>query len=294
MQRTAIMAIIMILPLMTALATSASGQQQYTFRLNIPSDQRISFDRWRETMMKTDNILDGKSVSSSMDYAIEHLSGQAHVLESIDGEPTACRYSFDPACSVKTRASPEAAWDSALSPFAAYTITLRRVAPNKVEDDFKGDIDDDTRDDLHGFLDPDSLNYPDHPVVVGDTWDCSDKVATHTPLAPGDKMLEYCRLDWVKTINGRPTAQLTLSGAVVRHAGDVTTTDTIGGTMLIDMRNGMVFQYELTGKTEMHGKEPLGAGIEARSAAMSGTGTFYERGSSTLVGATTQPTGNRN
>jgi hypothetical protein len=90
--------------------------------------------------------------------------------------------------------------------------------------------------------------FPDHPVAVGDFWNATAKYDLDMPPKKGDAILQWFRLDSVKTVNGRPIAHLTLSYAAVTHedGGSVRVLEA-SGTALVDLDRGAVTEESMTG-----------------------------------------------
>ncbi len=219
-----------------------------------PSNQKISivprsavgdsfqFDRTREEQMNFTDA-DGKTDFS---HTLEHSTGTMVVTAVKDGIPIACRLTYDPKCTVKTIGD-DGSTTTAESPLAGKTITLRMIE-NKVVDDLKDSIDDDTREYMHDVLNPDADNFPDGPVAVGDSWETSAKVSKHAGLGPDDRILSHTKLDGIKTVDGARLGEMSFVVADLRHDDPGEESTYAGeGTYRVDLDHGVIIHADATG-----------------------------------------------
>jgi len=145
-------------------------------------------------------------------------------------------------------------------PFIGRNVIVERHLDDAVTDDFSGKASPDDTETLHSILNPDQDFFPDKPVSIGETWDVSDKVRNHSYLEKGDTLKFDCRLDWVKSIDGRKTAQLTCAGEIVQHlSGRVQQVTEQRTTFLVDVAQSIVVQCDETAKVKYStpGDEPV-------------------------------------
>ena len=130
-------------------------------------------------------------------------------------------------------------------PFAGQKIVLTRHPDESLTNDFRGDATHEDIRMLNNFVTPDEADYPDKPVAVGDTWDQSAKVANYIELGPDDQVTSQGRLDWVKTINGKQTAQITSHATATYHKkGNVEMDVKDTNTELVDLASGISVQSD--------------------------------------------------
>jgi hypothetical protein len=251
-------------------------------KITITAQSRVGdsyrFDRTREDQMKyTDS-----AAQTHFTHSIEHNTGSMTITAVTNGIPVACTVTYDPTSTLQT-VTEGGATSSAPDALAGKTVTLRLV-DDKVLDDLKDDIDDDTRDYLHDILNPDADNFPDQPVSVGQSWECSDKVAKHAELGPDDHILAHVRLDWVKTKDGSHIGQLSFVAADLRHedAGEESSYEGTG-TYLVNIDTGVTKIFPAPAKP---GDAPA-----ANPPSGSGFSRDHEDWTPTWVEPTTQPAG---
>jgi hypothetical protein len=136
-------------------------------------------------------------------------------------------------------------------PFAGQPILLMIQHDGSLANDFQGNASDDDLMLLNGLLAPDEEWYPDKPVAVGDTWDCSAKVGRYASLGPKDQLTCKGRLDWVKVIDGKQMAQITdtVTG-VYQEDGNVEEDVVYTMTNLVDLASGSIVKGSQTGSSK--------------------------------------------
>jgi hypothetical protein len=136
-------------------------------------------------------------------------------------------------------------------PFIGKSVRLTRLADESFTNDYHGDASTQDANIINNFLSPDEDYYPDKPVAVGDVWDNSVKLSKHALLGPNDQLLSECRLDWVKTIDGKPMAQISNSVAIVYHEDDnVEEAVEETATILVDMNSQMIVKADQKGTSK--------------------------------------------
>ena len=233
----------------SVLSTAAFAQQTYTFHENLHAGQCVTFhvvsDNKSNTVSTTNGVATPTNTETGQDWTVTLTT-----LDQKNGSAIRTRADVDPA-SVDTEKDDGTAEKKAACPYAGKSVILSRHPDETFSDDFTGSAGEDDTNMLDNFMTPDEDFYPDHPIAVGQTFDCSDKASRHFSLSPGDKMLAVGRLDWVKTIAGKQMAQFSVSIAAVYHeAGHVEEDMTAGMTLLIDIAGGMIVKSEETGSSK--------------------------------------------
>jgi hypothetical protein len=171
-------------------------------------------------------------------------------LEVRDGAGTRAQADVDPGSYdlLRSAGTPD---QKSPCPFAGHSISLIRHADETITNNFTGQDPNGDANLLNACLDPDSDYFPDAPVGVGDVWDNSAKAAKHAGLGPTDQFSSRCRLDSIKTINGRQIAQISCSIAVISHeAGNVEEDMQYKLVDLVDVAAGMIVQCDETGSSK--------------------------------------------
>jgi hypothetical protein len=231
-----------------AICGTAMADDKYTFRENLHVGQKVSFAIAYDCKVKSNSTLSGNQTVTDSD------SGQSWkvtltVQDVKDGSDVRAQAYVDPE-------SFDTAKDAGQEtktpcPFAGKTITLVRHPNETLTNDFQGTAGTEDVNMLNNFITPDADLYPDKPVAIGEVWDDSAKVARHTPLGPKDQLLSECRLDWVKTIDGKQMAQVSNSVAIVFHEdGNVEEDLVYSTTNLIDLAAGMIVKCDEKGTSK--------------------------------------------
>jgi hypothetical protein len=268
---------------------SVARAQTYALRARVAPGTTATFDQVAKDTTQSrppDAAGDAFTANSS---SVEHLFGHFAVTGLSDGSPNAMRITFNSESNNEFDADGEPA-EITKSPLAGRTINLAMDAAHKYTDDYKGDLDDDVRDELHEFLVPDADMFPDHPVAVGDYWDASAKYAADLPLKKGESVLQWYRLDSVEKVNGRSIAHLTMSyGSVTRQdPGSVRILEATG-TALVDLDRGAVTDVTMKGTYTVRA-DAGDKSVPADTGPVDATGTYEEHVKVTYDdAATTKP-----
>jgi hypothetical protein len=197
------------------------------------------------TFRQTNAEGDASSQSSS---SVEHLYGHFTVTAEVGGTPTAMTITFNSDSSTIENGGAGVPASSAKSPLAGRTLHIAMDQEHHFIDDFRGDLDDDARDELRSYLVPDADLFPDHPVAIGDFWDASAKMAADEPLKKGDLLKQWCRLDSVTKVDGHSMAHLTSSYAMLSHDDPQSVRISKGsGTVTVDLDRGAVTDFTVNG-----------------------------------------------
>lgn len=225
---------------------AAAAQEKYTLRENVKVGQKIPVELVTQSHDQTATTVGGQTTRSDT-RSKQVLKLVLTVLAVKDGSATEMRADVHPD-SYDTTQESAAAETKTPCTFAGKTITLRRRADESVANDFSGQADPTDLDNLNSALNPDQDFFPDHPVAVGEVWDVSRKVAKHSDLGPRDELMAQCRLDWVRTVDGREWAQVSCSCASVMHQSGNVEAD-LESTMIlqVDMAASQIVQGQTTG-----------------------------------------------
>jgi hypothetical protein len=233
------------LAISSAICAPALADSKYTFHENLHVGQVIPFSMKYEYKIKSTSKENGAATftdkTTRLDWKVKLT-----VLAEKDGSETRALADIDPGSSDTVAVDGQPPTKSGC-PFAGKQITLMRTSDDSFNNDFAGDASDDDVSILNNFMSPDEDYYPDTPVAVGDIWDNSAKAAKDSQLGPKDQLMSRCRLDWVKSINGKPMAQITNSVAIVYYEPGHVEEDFEGTcTALIDMTTQMIVKADQT------------------------------------------------
>jgi hypothetical protein len=227
----------------------ALADENYTFHENLHVNQTVPVVMNYDCKTKLTTTTNGSSeVTDSTDA--HHWKLKLTILQQKDGSDTRCKAEIDPSSFDATK-NAGADEKKTVCPFAGKPITLTRLADESFINDFSGHASSDDTNLLNNFLCPDEDFYPDKPVAVGDVWDNSDKLSKHSTLGPKDQLLSQCRLDWVKTIDGKQMAQISNSLAIVYQEKGNLEEDWEGSAiLLVDMSTQMIVKADQTGSSK--------------------------------------------
>lgn len=225
------------------------ADQKYTIHENLHVGEVATFHVTSDDKSKTVSTTNGISSPTDTDTA-EDWTVTLTVLEQKNGSSLRSKADVS-ADSFDTESDNGAAPKKTACPYAGKSITLSRHPDETFSDDFTGTAPDDDSNLLDNFMTPDEDYYPDEPVAVGDTFDCSSKISRHSGLGPNDKLMAVGRLDWVKTIRGKQMAQISMSIASVYHEGGHVEEDVSASlTLLVDVGAGMIVKSDETGSSK--------------------------------------------
>jgi hypothetical protein len=240
---------ILISVLTTLLCATAFADQTYTIHENLRAGEVATFHVVSDDKSKTNSTTNGVQTNLNTD-TIEDWTVTLTVLDQKNGSSLRSKAEID-STSFDGSADNGGAIKKTPCPYAGKAINLSRHPDETFSDDFSGSAGDDDSNLLDNFMTPDEDFYPDHPIAVGQTFDCSDKVAKHSDLGPTDKLIAIGRLDWVKTINGRQMAQISVSVASAYHeTGHIEEDVSSSLTLLVDIAAGMIVKSDQTGSSK--------------------------------------------
>lgn len=110
--------------------------------------------------------------------------------------------------------------------------------------------------DLSDWLSRDTEIYPDRPVRLKDKWDLSKKAGYIRVLGGDQSVVAFGTLKSIKTIHGRPFAEVIVSAAIegssLKQIG-MHMESQLEGPALVDLQSGRVAKMDLTGQMQCTG-----------------------------------------
>lgn len=232
-----------------SLCSAVAAQEKILLHEKVHEGDKISVELTNTGQFKTITTANGQA-ATTQEQEKQFLKATMTILTVKDGSATAARVEVDPASYDIDKQGPQPEEKSSCW-YAGKSVVLRRAPDESVTNDARGhppeskQIDQQNLDDL---LSPDQDMYSDQPVAVGDSWEVSDKLSKHSDLNRGDKLLAHCRLDWVKTINGKQMAQLTCVCGIVRYEEqNIEEDDEYTSVMLVDVAAGQIVKADNQG-----------------------------------------------
>ena len=158
--------------------------------------------------------------------------------------------------------------------YAGKTVTITRGDDGSVTDDFTGQADPAAVSELHTMMEQEQSLFPKNAVGVGEEWpaDASALSASALQLQGNDQAGATMKLLSVKVIDGRPTAEVKVSLALVKNQQGIVAKVISQGTTLIDIRTGHSLSLDAKGTTTITGDQT----------APGGQGQFHVEGNGTL------------
>jgi len=258
----------------------ARADDAYTLHENLHADQKVSYAVTFDHKTKSTSTTNGVATPTDTDTGISWKVTMT-TQEARDGSAVRSQAAFD-ATSVDTSKSLLGHEVKTTCPYAGKTIGLTRHPDDSITDDFQGNASDDDSGMLDNFITPDQIWYPDQPVAVGDTWDNSAELAKYSSLGPKDQLISKCKLDWVKTIDGKQIAQISNSIATIYHE-DGNVEEDMEGTAIqwVDIATGIIIKVDE--------KETSTYSTPKTEATQVSGGTEFTFHAEVLPAATTQP-----
>jgi hypothetical protein len=232
-----------------ALCLQARADDKYLIHEKVRAGDIIPVEMTNEGNFKTTTTQDNVQASSAQNVK-QYMKATLTVLTVKDGSATSASVFVDPSSyDIEEEDGHEEQKTSCW--YAGKTVVLTRAADESVSNDAKGRLPPSRKVDLENLnelLSPDQDMFSDQPVSVGDSWDVSDKLSKHSDLNAGDMLRADCRLDWVKTINGKQMAQLTCVCGIIRYRElSVEEDDEYTCVMLVDVAAGQIVKADNKG-----------------------------------------------
>jgi hypothetical protein len=234
--------------LLLVFTSAGFADPTYSFHENLHPGQKITISESCDAHKKYSWTTNGEAAPTDT-HTTYHWTVTLTILQTKDGSDTKALAEVDPD-SYSTTQDAGQSEKKTPCPFAGKSVHLTRLADETFTNDFTGPAEEEDRNILNNFLNPDEDIYPDKPVAVGNTWDNSAKASKHSDLSPGDQLMSVCRLDWVKPIDGKPMAQISNSVAIVYHLDNNVEQDVeSSATILVDMNTQMIVKADQKGTT---------------------------------------------
>ena len=228
------------------LCPAALADDVYNIHENLHVGQKVTYLIAQDNSIKSTSTTKGvATVTNTQDG--QHWKLTLTILAEQDGSATRSQADIDP--SSYDTSGPQK--QKQPCPAAGVHILLHLHPDGTQTSDFQGNLSDDDTNLLNGAIAPDEAIYPDKPVAVGDVWDASEKVAKYAGLGPNDQLSCRCKLDWVKTVDGKQIAQISYSEALIQHEdGNVQQDFEWTVTCLVDIAAGMITRCDETGTSK--------------------------------------------
>ncbi len=216
----------------------------------------------------------------------QRRAGKVEVLKSTDGVPTSLKITFDESCegTADMTGRPQQKVPFA---YAGKTVTITRGADGKVTDDFEGQVDPGSANELHSMIEQEGVIFPKNPVAVGDEWpaDAAGLAKLFQLQGPNDKGGMTLKLLGVKDVGGRPTAEVKVSLAMFKDQQGMKFKMISQGTALVDLQTGHAVKTDMKGTNSMTGDQN-GPGPDGQPMAyhVEGEGTLVTASVSDLIG----------
>jgi len=230
---------------LTVTCASALADETYTFHESLKPGDKIACEVSSDDHEKTTTTTKDQPPDKQDLVTRQSLKYEETIIAAKDGSATRlnCKVSAG-SDSTKTADMPETVTPS---PYVGQDVILQRHPDEAVTDDFNGKADPMDSDLLRSVLNPDQDFFPDKPVAVGDTWDVTDKVKKHSDFEKGDKVKIICRLDWVKSVEGKRMAQIVATqDSESRSADQQVTKSHMESILLVDVAAGMIVKIDMT------------------------------------------------
>ncbi len=257
-------------------AASVYAQDKVMLRLDVEPGQAWKFDR------SYDEALNSRKSAGGQSYAMANKNharrvGQIEILAAKEGRPTSLRVTYGPDC--ETTAEANGRPQKIPFPFAGQTITVTREANGAITRSFRGQAEANALAELDQMLDPDVTLYPNKQVAVGEEWAAAADVVNRQfgVTGPSDSAGMTLKLLAVKTVAGRPAAEIALATHATKDMGGVIRKTEAKGTALIEVRSGHVLRFNLTGTSTIAGTA-TGPGPNGRAVPIrwEGSGTMTQ------------------
>ena len=261
------------------------AQDKVTLKVDMKPGMEWTFEQTQQMASNNKATFNGASQPFATS-GLSKRSGKIRVLEvGPDGEPTSLRVAFDDNLS----STQEMAGQKQTVPFAfsGKTVTITRAPGGNVTNDFQGQADPASSDELNNMLEGFRAIFPKEPVAVGDEWKADDQLlAKMMPLkGPNDRAGATMKLLGQKQVDGRDAAEVKVSTAVQGQQGEIKVEMIMQGTVLIDTATGHVVASDMKGSTTTRGTAadtaPDGTQVQYQ---VEGEGTIAIKGNSKIVG----------
>lgn len=243
--------------IVASLASSAfaADQQTYTFRQRYVEGQSYHCLYSINVNIDFECSYHGTVINRAKLVDALQQKGVITILQTADGIPISQRISVDKASGEFYQFSGQVPSQEYVK-LAGKTVDVTRQPGDYSTFKVDGYDDPRVRSELSMWLGRDDDLYPDHPVKLKEKWDLSRSMG-HAFLLGGDQQtIAFGKLVAVKTIYGRPFAQIVVSMAVVgslRKSKNIHMELQSEGTAMVDLETGRVARMDLRGDIEASG-----------------------------------------
>jgi hypothetical protein len=186
----------------------------------------------------------------------ESYKATIDVLAVEGGKPGVIRARFDPAAAASTEKAGQV--EKRPFGFAGKTCTIRGGA-NPVVECPGAQLGDDEKKKLAELIEANEGYLPKKPVKPGDRWLADEKaVARDFELGPEDRGVVKCKLREVKALEGRETAYVDVSIALVKVIQEFMKAEMdVEGTIAYDVATGQAVLVDLSGPVNFSGSRDV-------------------------------------
>ena len=235
---------------------AAPERPKFWFQQRPQVGESWTFDQTFDTQMNSSITSDSKVAEQMTQSMHQARSGTITVLTVGENGIDRMRIAFDPACVTTVEQTGQVKREVQFS-LAGMTIVVKRRPSGELENDFKGELDQQTQNELAAMMEPDTHLYPVQPVCIGESWPLrKGGLERHFSLKPGDLGTGTCSLDSTKIFEGRPMADMIIGISLVKmEQGFIKTEVKLKGAARIDLSSGHTMAGVLDGPLVLSGSQ---------------------------------------
>lgn len=223
------------------LKTKLSKGQKWSF------DGSVQFDN---TMRATSN---GQLVQEQNQTISHRREGSYEVLEASDGKPTKLRITYSNECKGQIKVNGQA--QQIDFPLAGQTITATKQ-DGQLSHNGKADLAPDALAELGQLFEQNNSMLPGKPIGVGDEWEPDvAEIRQQFQLGPDDKATVKCKFLAIGNVEGRKTADISVTGQLAKNNQGVVSSITLGGVTQVDIETGQILNSDVVGKLTHQGRQ---------------------------------------
>lgn len=261
-------------------ASLAGAQEVAEFKQNIAQGTTWKFDQSQDSDMTNTASFQGQQQQFGVKSHATR-AGTVEVLEASNGTPTKMKITFDQSCTTSQETNGQS--QAMPFPFAGQTVTITRDAGGNITDDFNGQADAASKQEVHEYFEHDVQLYPKKPIKVGEQWSGDPQVLGRSLGLddPRDRGGLTCQLLSIDNTGGKRIANVKVSVGVFKFQGDLQTQLVSQGVAQVDLATGHALSSDLKGNITMSGKQQApGQGGQPMSIDIDGKGTVTIKSSS--------------
>lgn len=276
--------------LFLASATAALAQDAVRLEAAHKPGERWSFEETAE-QTSTIRVMTNGTLAQQMDQKQTELrKGTLEVLEVHEGEPSAVRVTYDPTSGERKEQTGQPPQDRKFS-YAGETVTVRRNAGAGAgaQVQCQAQLEEEDKKKLAKLVEGNEKAFlPKHPVKPGDRWIADEKaIAAAFDLTDRDRGTLKCKLKSIVTADGRPTAAIEISLAVVKVVEEwMQIQIDMDGTGAVDLETGQLMAFDVSGPLTFSGTRDVpGQNGQTVKVEVEGTGQSVFRAKSKPLAA---------